>query len=64
MTVVSLERKCTHNLIRAVSENVLMLSITLFGIIRLKQAYFPNENTFYSAEHYCYYGVIHKQRND
>lgn len=45
------------------SENVLMSSMTLFSIIRLKQAYFPNQNTFCSAE-YCYYTVTNKQGND
>lgn len=63
MTISSLQRKCLLNLIRAVSENVLMPSITLFRIIRLQQAYFPNENTFCSAE-YCCYGVAYNQRND
>ena len=38
-----------------------MPSIILFRIIRLKQVYFPNQNTFCSAE-YCYYRVT--QRND
>lgn len=30
MTVVNLERKCLHNFIRAMSENVKMPSITLY----------------------------------
>lgn len=55
MIVVNLERKCIHNFIRAVSENVKMLSITLLKIIQLKEANFPNQNTFYSAE-YCIIG--------
>ena len=38
MTVSGLEERA-YNLIRVVSENVLMPSITLFRIIRLKQAY-------------------------
>ena len=62
MTVSGLE-ECAYNLIRVVSENVLMPSITLFRIIRLKQAYFPNQNTFCFVE-YCGYRVTHNQRND
>lgn len=63
MTPVSLKRKCVHNLIRAVSEKSLMPSITLFRIIRLNQAYFPNQNAFCFVEYY-YYRVIHNHRND
>ena len=48
-TVSGLEERA-YNLIRAVSENVLMPSVTLFRI-RLKQAYFPNQNTFCFVEY-------------
>lgn len=36
MTVVNLERKCLHNLIRAMSENVKMHSITLYENNRIE----------------------------
>ena len=48
-TVSGLEERA-YNLIRAVSENVLMPSVTLFRL-RLKQAFFPNQNTFCFVEY-------------